>query len=62
MTAIWWIRRHLRLTENPTLHAALETFDQTQDKAGEIVRVFYIEEREKLVMDRGGPRHQGKPT
>jgi hypothetical protein len=62
MTAIWWIRRDLRLTDNPTLHAALETFDQTQDKAGEVVPDFYIEEREKLVMDRQCPRHQGKPT
>jgi len=62
MTAIWWIRRDLRLTDNPTLHAASEPFDQTQDKAGEVVPVFYIEEREKLVMDRRCPRHQGKPT
>ena len=62
MTAIWWIRRDLRLTDNPTLHAASEPFDQTQDKAGEAVTVFYIEEREKLVMDRRCPRRQGKPT
>jgi deoxyribodipyrimidine photo-lyase len=25
MTSIWWIRRDLRLTDNPALHAALET-------------------------------------
>lgn len=25
MTSIWWIRRDLRLTDNPTLHAALTT-------------------------------------
>lgn len=37
MTAIWWIRRDLRLTDNPTLHAASEPFDQTQDKAGDVV-------------------------
>ena len=58
MTAIWWIRRDLRLTDNPTLHGASEPFDQTQDKAGEVVPVFYIEGRAKLVMDRRCPRHQ----
>lgn len=62
MISIWWIRRDLRLTDNPTLHAASEPFYQTQDKACEVVPVFYIEEREKLVMDRRCPRHQGKPT
>jgi deoxyribodipyrimidine photo-lyase len=25
MTSVWWIRRDLRLTDNPALHAALET-------------------------------------
>jgi len=27
MTSIWWIRRDLRLTDNPTLHSALEAGD-----------------------------------
>jgi deoxyribodipyrimidine photo-lyase len=35
MTAIWWIRRDLRLTDNPTLHAALE--------AGPVLPVFIID-------------------
>jgi len=35
MTAIWWIRRDLRLTDNPTLHSALE--------AGEVVPVFILD-------------------
>ena len=62
MTAIWWIRRDLRLTDNPTLHAASEPFVQSQDKTGEVVPAFYIEEWAKLVMDRRCPRHPGKPT
>ena len=35
MTSIWWIRRDLRLTDNPTLHAALE--------AGDVVPVFILD-------------------
>ncbi len=35
MTALWWIRRDLRLTDNPTLHAALE--------AGEVIPVFILD-------------------
>jgi deoxyribodipyrimidine photolyase len=34
MTAIWWIRRDIRLTDKAALHAALEPSDQAQDKAG----------------------------
>jgi len=35
MTALWWIRRDLRLTDNPTLHAALE--------ADEVLPVFILD-------------------
>jgi deoxyribodipyrimidine photo-lyase len=35
MTAIWWIRRDLRLTDNPALHAAL--------KAGSVLPAFIID-------------------
>ena len=35
MTALWWIRRDLRLIDNPTLHSALE--------AGEVVPVFILD-------------------
>ncbi len=35
MTAIWWIRRDLRLTDNAALHAALET--------GSVLPVFIID-------------------
>jgi deoxyribodipyrimidine photo-lyase len=35
MTSIWWIRRDLRLTDNPTLRAALE--------AGDVVPVFILD-------------------
>ena len=35
MTSIWWIRRDLRLTDNPTLHAALE--------AGDVIPVFILD-------------------
>ena len=35
MTSIWWIRRDLRLTDNPTLHSALE--------AGGVVPVFILD-------------------
>ena len=55
MTAIWWIRRDLRLTDNPTLHAALE--------AGEVVPVFILDPR----FDSASPRrrdflHEGLHT
>ncbi len=55
MIAIWRIRRDQRLTDTPTLHAASEPFYQTQDKACEVVPVFYSEEREKLVVDQAMP-------
>jgi deoxyribodipyrimidine photo-lyase len=35
MTNIWWIRRDLRLTDNPTLHAALET--------GSVIPIFILD-------------------
>ncbi|MBK8615598.1 MAG: deoxyribodipyrimidine photo-lyase [Anaerolineales bacterium] len=35
MTSIWWIRRDLRLTDNPTLHSALVT--------GDVLPVFIID-------------------
>jgi deoxyribodipyrimidine photo-lyase len=35
MTAIWWIRRDLRLTDNPALHSALE--------AGSVLPVFILD-------------------
>ena len=35
MTSLWWIRRDLRLTDNPTLHTALE--------AGEVIPVFILD-------------------
>ncbi|MGQ9833579.1 MAG: deoxyribodipyrimidine photo-lyase, partial [Candidatus Villigracilaceae bacterium] len=35
MTSIWWIRRDLRLTDNPTLHSALE--------AGEVIPLFILD-------------------
>ncbi len=35
MTSIWWIRRDLRLTDNSTLHSALE--------AGDVIPVFIID-------------------
>ncbi len=35
MTSIWWIRRDLRLTDNPALHSALEV--------GDIIPVFIID-------------------
>jgi deoxyribodipyrimidine photo-lyase len=35
MTSIWWIRRDLRLTDNPTLRAALE--------AGDVIPVFILD-------------------
>jgi deoxyribodipyrimidine photo-lyase len=46
MTALWWIRRDLRLTDNPTLHAALE--------AGEVVPVFILDPR----FDSASPRRR----
>jgi deoxyribodipyrimidine photo-lyase len=35
MTSIWWIRRDLRLTDNPALHTALE--------AGDVIPVFILD-------------------
>ena len=35
MTSIWWIRRDLRLTDNPALHSALEV--------GDVIPVFIID-------------------
>ncbi len=46
MTSIWWIRRDLRLTDNPTLHTALE--------AGEVAPVFILGPR----FDSASPRHR----
>ncbi len=46
MTAIWWIRRDLRLTDNPTLHAALE--------AGQVIPVFILDPR----FDSASPRRR----
>ncbi len=43
MTSIWWIRRDLRLTDNPTLRAALEPFDSAQGRAGDVVPVFILD-------------------
>ena len=46
MTSLWWIRRDLRLTDNPTLHSALE--------AGEVVPVFILDPR----FDSASPRRK----
>ena len=46
MKSIWWIRRDLRLTDNPTLHAALE--------AGEVFPVFILDPR----FDSASPRRR----
>jgi len=35
MTAIWWIRRDLRLTDNAALHASLE--------AGSVIPLFILD-------------------
>ena len=35
MTSIWWIRRDLRLTDNPALHSALEV--------GDVIPAFIID-------------------
>ena len=35
MTSIWWIRRDLRLTDNPALHSALD--------AGDVIPVFILD-------------------
>jgi deoxyribodipyrimidine photo-lyase len=43
MTAIWWIRRDLRLTDNPTLHTALGTLDQIQGKPDDVIPVFILD-------------------
>ena len=55
MNSIWWIRRDLHLTDNPTLHAALE--------ASEVVPVFILDPR----FDSASPRrrdflHEGMQT
>lgn len=36
MTTIWWLRRDLRLDDNPTLQAAINS-------AGEIVPIFILD-------------------
>ena len=46
MTALWWIRRDLRLTDNPTLHASLE--------AGSVIPVFILDPR----FDSASPRRR----
>ena len=45
-SSLWWIRRDLRLADNPTLHAALE--------AGEVVPVFILDSR----FDSASPRRR----
>ena len=35
MTSIWWIRRDLRLTDNPALHSALGQ--------GQVIPVFILD-------------------
>jgi deoxyribodipyrimidine photo-lyase len=47
MTAIWWIRRDLRLTDNPTLQAALE--------AAPVLPVFILD---PSLLSRPAPRRQ----
>ncbi len=37
MTAIWWIRRDVRLSDNPALHAALEH--------GTVIPLFILDPR-----------------
>ena len=46
MTSIWWIRRDLRLTDNPALHAALF--------AGDVIPVFILDP----VFSRQSPRRR----
>lgn len=48
MTAIWWIRRDIRLTDNPTLHATL--------KHGSVIPVFILDPR---LLKRAPARRQG---
>ena len=43
MKAIWWIRRDIRLTDNPALHSAIQPFGSAQDKAGSVLPVFIID-------------------
>ncbi len=46
MTSLWWIRRDLRLTDNPALHAALE--------AGPVIPVFILDPK----FDSASPRRR----
>ncbi len=48
MTSIWWIRRDLRLHDQPTLHAALES--------GEVVPLFILD---PFLLQRTPARRQG---
>ena len=55
MTAIWWIRRDMRLTDNPALHASLE--------AGSVIPLFILDP----AFDSASPRrrdflHEGLHT
>jgi deoxyribodipyrimidine photo-lyase len=43
MTAIWWIRRDLRLTDNAALHASMEPFGSAQDKADSVIPLFILD-------------------
>ena len=43
MTSIWWIRRDLRLTDNPALQSALESIDKTLGKPGQVIPVFILD-------------------
>jgi deoxyribodipyrimidine photo-lyase len=48
MTSIWWIRRDIRLSDNPTLHAAL--------KHGPVIPVFILD---PYLLERTPARRQG---
>src|SRR5512140_3319590 len=48
MAAIWWIRRDLRLSDNPALHAALR-------HGGPVVPVFILDSH---LLERTAPRRQ----
>lgn len=48
MTTLWWIRRDVRLSDNPALHEAL--------KRGPVIPVFILDPR---LLERTSPRRQG---
>jgi deoxyribodipyrimidine photo-lyase len=43
MTAIWWIRRDVRLMDNAALHVAIEPFDSAQGKSDSVIPVFILD-------------------